>query len=143
MQTPRDAPDQHTICEVNHKTCNGSGRLSSTSSFVLTLSCALFISLPATPSRAENPGAWLAHGRTNAEQRYSPLETINAENVSSLMRLWTLDTGTTRSPGRPTWTSRAAQSKLMFRARERKPTANACIISGARVTTEQERFRQA
>ena len=27
------------------------------------------------------PGNWLAHGRTYSEQRYSPLEGINADNV--------------------------------------------------------------
>jgi PQQ-dependent dehydrogenase (methanol/ethanol family) len=65
-------------------------------SSALVLTLAALLGFPTPSSFAENSGDWLAHGRTAAEQRYSPLETINDENVSSLMRLWTLDTGTTR-----------------------------------------------
>ena len=39
---------------------------------------------------------WLTHGRTYAEQRYSPLAEIGAENVSQLGLAWRLDLGTTR-----------------------------------------------
>jgi quinohemoprotein ethanol dehydrogenase len=39
---------------------------------------------------------WLAHGRTYAEQRYSPLSSIDAENVEKLGLAWSYATGTTR-----------------------------------------------
>jgi PQQ-dependent dehydrogenase (methanol/ethanol family) len=41
-------------------------------------------------------GNWLTHGRTYAEQRYSPLDQIRAENVAQLGLAWSLDLGTTR-----------------------------------------------
>lgn len=36
----------------------------------------------------EHPGEWAAHGRTYSEQRFSPLEGINTENVSQLGLAW-------------------------------------------------------
>lgn len=42
------------------------------------------------------PGNWLAHGRTYDEQRYSPLDAINAENAGRLGLAWYWDTGTKR-----------------------------------------------
>jgi quinohemoprotein ethanol dehydrogenase len=42
------------------------------------------------------PGNWLAHGRTYDEQRFSPLASINSENVSELGLAWYWDTGTRR-----------------------------------------------
>jgi quinohemoprotein ethanol dehydrogenase len=42
------------------------------------------------------PGNWLLHGRTYSEQRFSPLEKINQENVSTLSLAWYFDTGTKR-----------------------------------------------
>ena len=42
------------------------------------------------------PGAWLSHGRTYDEQRFSPLAEINADNVSRLGLAWTYDTGRDR-----------------------------------------------
>ena len=42
------------------------------------------------------PQNWLAHGRTYDEQRFSPLTTINADNVSELGLAWYLDLGTDR-----------------------------------------------
>ncbi len=42
------------------------------------------------------PGNWLAHGRTYAEQRFSPLTDINTDTVKSLGLVWSWDTGTTR-----------------------------------------------
>lgn len=41
-------------------------------------------------------GNWLAHGRTYSEQRYSPLDKINAGNVKDLGLAWTYETGTIR-----------------------------------------------
>ena len=41
-------------------------------------------------------GNWLAHGRTYDEQRFSPLNQINADNVSDLGLAWYFDTGTDR-----------------------------------------------
>ncbi|MGL6222817.1 MAG: PQQ-dependent dehydrogenase, methanol/ethanol family [Steroidobacteraceae bacterium] len=42
------------------------------------------------------PQNWLAHGRTYDEQRYSPLDHINAGNVDKLGLAWVYATGTTR-----------------------------------------------
>jgi PQQ-dependent dehydrogenase (methanol/ethanol family) len=42
------------------------------------------------------PGSWLAHGRTWAEQRYSPLALINEHNVDTLGLAWSFATGTRR-----------------------------------------------
>lgn len=42
------------------------------------------------------PQNWLAHGRTYAEQRYSPLTEVNTENASDLGLAWYLDLGTDR-----------------------------------------------
>jgi PQQ-dependent dehydrogenase (methanol/ethanol family) len=44
----------------------------------------------------QEPGNWLAHGRTYSEQRFSPLDQITADNVGGLSLAWTADTGTTR-----------------------------------------------
>ncbi|MDQ0462684.1 PQQ-dependent dehydrogenase (methanol/ethanol family) [Caulobacter ginsengisoli] len=38
-----------------------------------------------------NPGEWLSHGRTYNEQRYSPLDRINAGNVAKLGLAWSFD----------------------------------------------------
>lgn len=37
----------------------------------------------------KEPGSWLSTGRTYSEQRYSPLDKINAQNVSKLGLAWT------------------------------------------------------
>ena len=42
------------------------------------------------------PQNWLAHGRTYGEQRYSPLQQVNAANVEKLGLAWSYATGTTR-----------------------------------------------
>ena len=42
------------------------------------------------------PGVWLSHGRTYDEQRYSPLNQINVDNVEDLGLAWHYDTGTNR-----------------------------------------------
>ncbi len=42
------------------------------------------------------PQNWLAHGRTYGEQRYSPLQQVNAGNVEKLGLAWSYATGTTR-----------------------------------------------
>jgi PQQ-dependent dehydrogenase (methanol/ethanol family) len=42
------------------------------------------------------PGNWLAHGRTYDEQRFSPLDQIKANNVGDLGLAWYFDTGTDR-----------------------------------------------
>lgn len=44
----------------------------------------------------DEPGNWLAHGRNYEEQRFSPLDQINRDNVSDLELAWYADTGTTR-----------------------------------------------
>jgi quinohemoprotein ethanol dehydrogenase len=44
----------------------------------------------------KDPGEWLTHGRTYSEQRYSPLEKINAANVGQLGLAWSYDLPETR-----------------------------------------------
>jgi PQQ-dependent dehydrogenase (methanol/ethanol family) len=44
----------------------------------------------------EEPGNWLAHGRTYDEKRFSPLTAINDENISELGLAWYFDTQTNR-----------------------------------------------
>ncbi|MAG32972.1 MAG: PQQ-dependent dehydrogenase, methanol/ethanol family [Deltaproteobacteria bacterium] len=48
------------------------------------------------PSHAPGAVEWPSHGRTLAEQRYSPLDQIDRENVASLGLAWTADLGTRR-----------------------------------------------
>ena len=38
-------------------------------------------------------GEWLTTGRTYSEQRYSPLDQINADNVGHLREVWSFETG--------------------------------------------------
>ena len=42
------------------------------------------------------PHNWLAHGRTFSEQRFSPLDQVNTDNVSSLELAWYVDLDTNR-----------------------------------------------
>lgn len=42
-------------------------------------------------SDPSNTADWLAYGRTHSEQRFSPLEDINTDNVSKLKPAWYLD----------------------------------------------------
>lgn len=42
------------------------------------------------------PGSWLSHGRTYAEERMSPLTQIDKSNITDLGLAWYFDTGTTR-----------------------------------------------
>jgi len=42
------------------------------------------------------PGEWLVHGRTFAEQRFSPLDTVDTENVDGLGLAWSFPMGTRR-----------------------------------------------
>ncbi|MFD2813703.1 hypothetical protein ACFSYD_02695 [Paracoccus aerius] len=44
------------------------------------------------------PEDWLAYGRTSFGQRFSPVDQITAENVSSLEAAWTYQTGDVRLP---------------------------------------------
>ncbi len=44
----------------------------------------------------DEPGNWLAHGRDFGEQRYSPLEDINRDNVTRLGLAWETGTNSTR-----------------------------------------------
>jgi alcohol dehydrogenase (cytochrome c)/quinohemoprotein ethanol dehydrogenase len=44
----------------------------------------------------EEPGNWMTHGRTYDEQRFSPLQQINADNVGSLNLAWSFDLDTDR-----------------------------------------------
>ena len=52
------------------------------------------------------PGEWAAYGRTQAGQRYSPLDQITPDNVSKLKVAWTYKTGQVRDgsdPGETTY----------------------------------------
>jgi len=42
------------------------------------------------------PGSWMSYGRTYSEQRYSPLDKVNAKTVSDLGLAWSFDFNTTR-----------------------------------------------
>ena len=42
------------------------------------------------------PGAWMSHGRTYDEQRYSPLDLINQDNVDQLGLAWYAEVDTSR-----------------------------------------------
>ncbi|NMX32937.1 PQQ-dependent dehydrogenase, methanol/ethanol family [Pseudomonas sp. WS 5413] len=48
------------------------------------------------------PGNWMSHGRTYDEQRYSPLDRVNAGNIGQLGMAWTtkldIDSGTEATP---------------------------------------------
>ena len=44
----------------------------------------------------EEPGNWLSHGRTYNEQRFSPLNSINADTVTDLGLAWHYDIDTNR-----------------------------------------------
>ena len=44
----------------------------------------------------QRPGVWLSHGRTYSEQRFSPLEQVNASNISQLGLTWTEELDTMR-----------------------------------------------
>ena len=50
----------------------------------------------ASAPRSTDPANWLSHGRGYAEQRFSPLSQIHANNVSRLRLAWTFDTGLRR-----------------------------------------------
>lgn len=53
-------------------------------------------SLDGARIQKEETANWLAHGRTYDEQRFSPLDQINADNVGDLGLAWYFDTGTDR-----------------------------------------------
>ncbi len=44
----------------------------------------------------KEPGAWMSHGRTWSEQRYSPLEKVNGGNVKDLGLAWQFQLSTNR-----------------------------------------------
>ena len=46
------------------------------------------------PAAAEDD--WPRHGRTHAEQRYSPLDQVHTGNVAKLGLAWSYETGTRR-----------------------------------------------
>ncbi|MBC2667160.1 PQQ-dependent dehydrogenase, methanol/ethanol family [Novosphingobium flavum] len=65
------------------------------------LSAAPFPSAAQVDDRAmveadRRPGEWMGYGRTYDEQRFSPLDQINAGNVSALGLAWYADLGSTR-----------------------------------------------
>ncbi len=42
------------------------------------------------------PQNWMTHGRDYAEQRYSPLDQIDADNIGRMVRVWSYETGLKR-----------------------------------------------
>lgn len=44
----------------------------------------------------KEPGNWMSHGRTYSEQRYSPLDKVNAGNVTGLGLAWSFELATNR-----------------------------------------------
>ena len=44
----------------------------------------------------KDPGNWMSHGRTYSEQRFSPLDKVNAENVKDLGLAWNFELSTNR-----------------------------------------------
>ncbi len=50
---------------------------------------------------AGNPGDWIAYGRTDAGDRYSPLTGITTSNVDKLKRAWVFHTGDIRQKTDP------------------------------------------
>jgi len=44
----------------------------------------------------DEPGNWMSYGRTYDEQRYSPLDQVNTDNVGQLGLAWSYDLGTRR-----------------------------------------------
>ena len=42
------------------------------------------------------PQNWMTHGRDYAEQRYSPLDQIDADNIGRMIRVWSYETGLKR-----------------------------------------------
>ncbi|WP_164672598.1 PQQ-binding-like beta-propeller repeat protein, partial [Xanthomonas citri] len=47
----------------------------------------------AQPANAPADGDWAAYGRSQAGQRYSPLQQINRDNVTQLQQAWLFHTG--------------------------------------------------
>ena len=54
------------------------------------------------------PQNWLTHGRTYGEQRFSPLDQVNAGNVEKLGLAWSYATGTDCAACRPRRSSSTA-----------------------------------
>jgi len=56
------------------------------------------VALPVTGKKIiqADPTEWLTHGRTYSEQRHSPLNAINKDNVAQLGLQWSYDLGTSR-----------------------------------------------
>jgi alcohol dehydrogenase (cytochrome c)/quinohemoprotein ethanol dehydrogenase len=50
----------------------------------------------AAASDAANAGQWMSHGRDYSEQRFSPLTSVNADNVAQLGLAWYADFDTRR-----------------------------------------------
>ena len=44
----------------------------------------------------KEPGNWMSYGRTYSEQRFSPLQQVNADNVNELGLVWSYDLNTER-----------------------------------------------
>src|SRR6516164_4058031 len=44
----------------------------------------------------QDPGDWMSHGRTYSEQRFSPLDKINADNAKDLGLAWSFELSTNR-----------------------------------------------
>jgi quinohemoprotein ethanol dehydrogenase len=49
-----------------------------------------------TPAAVDDGADWTMYGRTNNEQRFSPLSQINEQNIGQLGLVWSRELGTTR-----------------------------------------------
>jgi quinoprotein glucose dehydrogenase len=68
------------------------------------IACVIFILGGVLQGQRQNSGDWLAYGHDAGGERFSPLDQIRPENVSSLRVAWTFRTGDAYRPrnGRPT-----------------------------------------
>jgi PQQ-dependent dehydrogenase (methanol/ethanol family) len=69
---------------------------SATSSHPVTSTAGLAVTADRLRNAASETGNWLSHGRTYDEQRFSPLEEINPENIGKLGLAWYFDIPTRR-----------------------------------------------
>lgn len=67
--------------------------------FVCSLSSLAFATIDAQrlEQAEQEPHNWLTHGRTYAEQRFTPLNQINAQTVKQLGLAWSVDSGSLRA----------------------------------------------
>jgi quinohemoprotein ethanol dehydrogenase len=63
---------------------------------VFSLAASLSACKQAPPAAVQDGADWAMYGRTTDEQRFSPLQQINEQNISQLGLVWSRELGTTR-----------------------------------------------